>query len=557
MQANAYYFLLPLLSVVAAAATLALLLASRRNVADVSLPVAIVLLGLGWTVGYAAEILSASLERKVFWAVLQFPCIALLPVAWAVFAQQISGIRVMDRKWQLAALLAIPVLVQPVVWTNDWHHWFWREIALVRNGDLSLLDVAYGPAFWVLNIYSIGLVAIGSLLFLQSAVALRMLSRSQRFILVAIPAIPAAANVIYTTRSGPLPNLDLTPFAFLASAILLGIGIVHYRIDRLPSRDGLERLDQRLRLALRAAEADAVYWDVSRSHFVVDDRELGLFGGGRAVTVRPVDMIGIVHPDDRRLFEAMYTTARRLLDEIDATIRVVHPDGQERRVRFKGVLHRAKNGEAVQVSGLVTDVTHESLATADLIEGTQRAAARLRTFFDSSAAAMWTLDANGRIALINDAACRLLDCKRDEVIGVDCLDTYYDVTLKEARLARLTTFDDFVEARIDRAAPEASLPLRRTAATLAAELGESETRSRHLWAALAVAGDEDPCVLVEDGDAVAEHDGVGDLHHGRLQMQGQQNTIPLGHFDLLGVEFAQGGHIHYGGVNDLAILERQ
>ncbi len=43
---------------------------------------------------------------------------------------------------------------------------------------------------------------------------------------------------------------------------------------------------------------------------------------------------------------------------------------------------------------------------------------------------------------------RLLE-RGDEVIGVDCLDPYYDVSLKEARLARTLDYDGFTDLRIE------------------------------------------------------------------------------------------------------------
>jgi UDP-glucuronate 4-epimerase len=46
----------------------------------------------------------------------------------------------------------------------------------------------------------------------------------------------------------------------------------------------------------------------------------------------------------------------------------------------------------------------------------------------------------------NNLALRLLD-RGDEVIGVDGLDTYYDVSLKEARLARILAYDSYTEVR--------------------------------------------------------------------------------------------------------------
>ena len=42
---------------------------------------------------------------------------------------------------------------------------------------------------------------------------------------------------------------------------------------------------------------------------------------------------------------------------------------------------------------------------------------------------------------------RLLE-RGDEVIGVDCLDPYYDVALKEARLARTLDYDGFTDLRL-------------------------------------------------------------------------------------------------------------
>ena len=71
---------------------------------------------------------------------------------------------------------------------------------------------------------------------------------------------------------------------------------------------------------------------------------------------------------------------------------------------------------------------------------------------------------------------------------------------------------------------------------------------------------DDGCVLledglVEDGHRMAEHDGIRDLHHGGLEVQGQQQAVLLGGLDLLGVEGAQGLDAHHGGIDDLAIRQ--
>ena len=52
------------------------------------------------------------------------------------------------------------------------------------------------------------------------------------------------------------------------------------------------------------------------------------------------------------------------------------------------------------------------------------------------------------------------------------------------------------------------------------------------------------CVPEIDGHTVAEHDGIGDFHHGRFEVQGQQHPVVPGRVHLLGIEGAQGLDVH-------------
>ncbi len=62
-------------------------------------------------------------------------------------------------------------------------------------------------------------------------------------------------------------------------------------------------------------------------------------------------------------------------------------------------------------------------------------------------------------------------------------------------------------------------------------------------------------VAVERFDDDAEHDGVGNLHHGGLQVNRQQYTGGLGIGDLLGDEGFQGIAAHRGAVDDLGSFD--
>ena len=58
----------------------------------------------------------------------------------------------------------------------------------------------------------------------------------------------------------------------------------------------------------------------------------------------------------------------------------------------------------------------------------------------------------------------------------------------------------------------------------------------------------------EDGHGMTEQDGIGDLHHGRLQVQREQHAVLRRGVDLLRVESAQRLAAHRRSVDDLAGL---
>ena len=64
-------------------------------------------------------------------------------------------------------------------------------------------------------------------------------------------------------------------------------------------------------------------------------------------------------------------------------------------------------------------------------------------------------------------------------------------------------------------------------------------------------------VLVEDLHRVAEDDGVGDLHHRRLDVQGEHHAGLVRILDLLLVELAQGFLAHEHALDDVTVPQRR
>jgi len=187
---------------------------------------------IGWCLGYACEILAVGESSKLLWAMAQYPFIGLLPVSWLGLAMTLWRNGRPPARRLLLALAILPVLIQPLVWTNGFHHLIWSSYEIRSIGELHLLVVDHGPAFWLFNVYCLVLVGVGLLIMLLTALRSGSIGMSQRLALAVAALLPAIGNVVYTTELGWLPGLDLTPFAFALSILAVshatyGRGIIN------------------------------------------------------------------------------------------------------------------------------------------------------------------------------------------------------------------------------------------------------------------------------------------------------------------------------------------
>lgn len=176
----------------------------------------------GWCLTYSFEILSPTETGKLLWAMAQYPFIGLLPVAWMGLALTLWRHGRAPTRGLLWSLATIPILTQPLVWTNELHHLVWRDHGIRSLGSLQLLSVEHGPAFWVFNVYCLAVIGVGLLILGGLAISNRTMTVSQRLALLLAAALPAAGNLLYTLGLSPLPGLDLTPLAFTLSALAAG-----------------------------------------------------------------------------------------------------------------------------------------------------------------------------------------------------------------------------------------------------------------------------------------------------------------------------------------------
>lgn len=195
------------------------------------------LLGLAafiWAIGYLGEMLAPTLAGKLIWAQAQYLGIAWVPPLWFFFISSYKHpVRWLNRR--IIGLLAIvPTLTMLLAWSNPTHHLIWADYRLVAPLDFPVLEVAYGPAFWVHVAHSYGLVLLGFVMLLRNIQRSSDHKNKRNVLLIMAGGMPWLGNLLYITRINE-SLLDFTLLGFVLSGLFFFLAIFRYQfLDILP-----------------------------------------------------------------------------------------------------------------------------------------------------------------------------------------------------------------------------------------------------------------------------------------------------------------------------------
>ena len=178
-----------------------------------------------WSFLYGLEIASPELATKVVWAKLEYISIAIIPVAWFVFAIRYTSRASWWTQRKQYALFIVPMFTIFVVLTNDFHQLNWATVDIDTSGQFAVMDVSYGPWFWIHSLYSYFFILIATIILIQGYFRFPKAYRRQHATLLIGVLIPWISNAIYLSGLSPFPNLDLSPFGLALSTLLVGLSV--------------------------------------------------------------------------------------------------------------------------------------------------------------------------------------------------------------------------------------------------------------------------------------------------------------------------------------------
>jgi len=184
-----------------------------------------------YSFGYGMELACRALPSKLLWIRVEYAGIAFIPALWLIFVLQYLG----RHRWlspeKIGFLFIIPCLTLLFNYTNDFHNFYYAATELDDSGPVPMLAIDAGPWYWVHAAYINISVIAGTVLLLRQRLQSPRLYRHQRNILAAAAVPPLVAYGVYLLGFQPVvPHLDLTPYAFTATGLLISWGLFRYHL---------------------------------------------------------------------------------------------------------------------------------------------------------------------------------------------------------------------------------------------------------------------------------------------------------------------------------------
>lgn len=233
-----------------------------------------------YALAYAMELSSTSVGAARFWLKVEYLAIPGITAVLLLMVLDYTGYGRYITRWTLVGVLVLPTITVLMAWTNDCHELVWENIRIERVHGFTGTLFRRGFWHWTQTLYTY--VMLIPMFGMLMCVLFRAtgLYRLQYTIILIGAAIPVGTHVLHLAQV--IPNgLDITPYAFLATGIASGTGILYYHLfDVVPVAHE----------TIVASMRDAVIvLDAQRRVLVINPAAQKLLGVARAdVITRPL-----------------------------------------------------------------------------------------------------------------------------------------------------------------------------------------------------------------------------------------------------------------------------
>jgi PAS domain S-box-containing protein len=187
--------------------------------------------------------------------------------------------------------------------------------------------------------------------------------------------------------------------------------------ERKKAEGALRESEERLRLALSAADMGTWRWDPVTNQDTRDASFNRILGLSAVESTQPVeDFLQRVHPDDRDMVDKEIECSIRDCRPYLAECRVVRPDGAIRWLRDQGKVLCDEDNRVSYMTGAVVDITERKRAEEKIV----RAKEEWERTFMAVPDLIAIIDRDYRIVRVNKAMAERMGVAPDEAAGMIC-----------------------------------------------------------------------------------------------------------------------------------------
>ena len=187
----------------------------------------VTLLSAIFTFSYAFELASTTLREIRFWLGIEYIVMPFIPGFILLMCFEYVGIKLRQR--HVFILFGIPLITVFMHHTNELHHLYYISLGLLAEAPSPIIDLEYGPFFYLHSIYLFLCLAVSIIVLLLQLKKSIFQFRIQIFTMVAGLFTPILANSFYLNDLSPY-GIDLGPVSMSISFILHGIALFSFKM---------------------------------------------------------------------------------------------------------------------------------------------------------------------------------------------------------------------------------------------------------------------------------------------------------------------------------------
>lgn len=185
-----------------------------------------------WSLPNAFEMMSLTLEVKLFWGNVQYFAYCYSPLMLAALCMDFTGYDRLIRNKKLIRLAILPTIIIILVWTNTYHELIRYDVHLDESGLFPTIAKKYGIAFYIHAAYSYLLNITAVVLLIRALFITKSVYLKQTVILLTGSCLIIVPNMMYVLGLSPF-NIDITPIFFGPAGIITMWAIFRYKLFEL------------------------------------------------------------------------------------------------------------------------------------------------------------------------------------------------------------------------------------------------------------------------------------------------------------------------------------